>query len=125
VSPRPVIGAALLLAATATPVAQADAAKTAVATFAGGCFWCTEADFEKMPGVLEAVSGYTGGDEANPTYKQVSAGGTGHVEAVEVRYDPAKVTYAQLLDVFWRNVDPLDAGGQFCDRGDQYRRSPA
>ena len=121
------VGAALLLAATAvaavaaTPATRADAAETAVATFAAGCFWCTESDFEKVPGVVEAVSGYTGGDKANPTYKQVSAGGTGHTEAVQVRYDPAEVTYAQLLDVFWRNIDPLDAGGQFCDRGDQYR----
>jgi peptide-methionine (S)-S-oxide reductase len=122
VSRRLAIGATLLLAAVwATPATRADAAETAVATFAAGCFWCTEADFEKVPGVIGAVSGYTGGDKPNPTYKQVSAGGTGHTEAVQVRYDPAKVTYAQLLDVFWRNVDPLDAGGQFCDRGDQYR----
>ncbi len=121
-SHRLAIGATLLLAAVwATPATRAEAAETAVATFAAGCFWCTEADFEKVPGVIGAVSGHTGGDKANPTYKQVSAGGTGHTEAVQVRYDPGKVTYAQLLDVFWRNVDPLDAGGQFCDRGDQYR----
>ncbi len=91
------------------------------AVFAGGCFWCTEADFEKLPGVIEAVSGYTGGHVPNPTYKQTSAGGTGHVEAVQVRYDPARVTYVQLLDWFWRHVDPTDGGGQFVDRGSQYR----
>jgi peptide methionine sulfoxide reductase msrA/msrB len=91
------------------------------AVFAGGCFWCTEADFEKLPGVFEAVSGYTGGHVANPTYKQTSAGGTGHVEAVRVRYDPAEVSYDQLLEWFWRHVDPTDGGGQFVDRGSQYR----
>lgn len=91
------------------------------AVFAGGCFWCTESDFEKVDGVIEAVSGYTGGRIENPTYKQVSAGGTGHVEAIKVTYDPDKVSYSQLLDVFWRHVDPTDAGGQFVDRGDQYR----
>lgn len=91
------------------------------AVFAGGCFWCTESDFEKVDGVIEAISGYTGGRIKNPTYKQVSAGGTGHVEAIKVIYDPKKVTYEQLLDIFWRHVDPTDAGGQFVDRGDQYR----
>ncbi len=94
---------------------------TRSAVFAGGCFWCTESDFEKVDGVIEAVSGYTGGRIENPTYKQVSAGGTGHVEAIKVVYDPDKVSYSQLLDVFWRHVDPTDAGGQFVDRGDQYR----
>ncbi|MGA6926877.1 MAG: peptide-methionine (S)-S-oxide reductase MsrA [Desulfosarcina sp.] len=94
---------------------------TGAAVFAGGCFWCTEADFEKIDGVVEAVSGYTGGQMDNPTYKQVSAGGTGHVEAIKVIYDPQKVSYDQLLEVFWRHVDPTDAGGQFVDRGDQYR----
>jgi peptide methionine sulfoxide reductase msrA/msrB len=94
--------------------------QTKTAVFAGGCFWCTESDFEKVPGVLDAVSGYTGGTVANPTYEQVSAGGTGHVEAVQVIYDPARVTYEQLLDFFWRHVDPTDAGGQFVDRGSQY-----
>jgi peptide-methionine (S)-S-oxide reductase len=93
----------------------------AVATFAGGCFWCMEPPFDKMDGVVATTSGYTGGDKADPTYQEVSAGGTGHAEAVQITYDPAKVSYAQLLDVFWRNVDPLDAGGQFCDRGNQYR----
>jgi peptide methionine sulfoxide reductase msrA/msrB len=91
------------------------------AVFAGGCFWCTEADFEKLPGVVEAVSGYTGGHVPNPTYEQTSAGGTGHVEAVQVRYDPARVSYARLLEWFWRHVDPTDSGGQFVDRGAQYR----
>jgi peptide methionine sulfoxide reductase msrA/msrB len=95
--------------------------KTAEAVFAGGCFWCTESDFEKVDGVIEALSGYTGGREANPTYQQVSAGGTGHLEAVKVIYDPSKITYAQLLQVFWRHVNPTDAGGQFVDRGPQYR----
>jgi peptide methionine sulfoxide reductase msrA/msrB len=91
------------------------------ATFAGGCFWCTEADFEKVPGVVQVTSGYTGGRKDNPTYKEVSAGGTGHVEAVQVVFDPNKVSYKQLLDYFWRHVDPTDPGGQFVDRGSQYR----
>lgn len=91
------------------------------ATFAGGCFWCVEADFEKVDGVVEAISGYAGGHEENPTYKQVSSGQTGHVEAVQVVYDPVKVTYEQLLDVFWKHVDPTDPAGQFVDRGSQYR----
>ena len=91
------------------------------AVFAGGCFWCTESDFEKVDGVIEAVSGYTGGRMENPTYKQVSAGGTGHIEAIKVVYDPAKISYSQLLDILWRHIDPTDAGGQFVDRGDQYR----
>jgi peptide methionine sulfoxide reductase msrA/msrB len=95
--------------------------ETRTAVFAGGCFWCTEADFEKVPGVIEAVSGYTGGLVPNPTYEQVSAGGTGHVEAVEVTYDPATVSYGQLLTWFWRHIDPTDAGGQFVDRGAHYR----
>ena len=92
-----------------------------VATFAGGCFWCTESDFEKVPGVVKAVSGYTGGKKENPTYEEVSSGTTGHIEAVQVYYDPAKVIYEELLDYFWRHVDPTDSGGQFVDRGSQYR----
>jgi peptide-methionine (S)-S-oxide reductase len=96
-------------------------AAEATATFAGGCFWCTESDFEKLPGVISAVSGYTGGAKANPTYEEVSAGGTGHTEAVEVRYDPAKVTYAQLLQAYWRSIDPTVKDRQFCDEGAQYR----
>jgi peptide-methionine (S)-S-oxide reductase len=93
----------------------------AVATFAGGCFWCTEADFDKVPGVLSTTSGYTGGKIANPTYEQVSAGGTGHAEAVEVVYDPGKVSYDELLSFYWRHVDPTVKNRQFCDIGDQYR----
>ena len=92
----------------------------ATATFAGGCFWCVEADFEKVPGVVEAVSGYTGGTVENPTYRQVSSGTTGHFEAVRVYYDPTKITYEGLLQAFWRMVNPTDAGGQFVDRGAQY-----
>ncbi len=92
-----------------------------IATFAGGCFWCTEADFDKVPGVISTTSGYTGGKLGNPGYNQVSAGGTGHTEAVEIAFDPAKVSYQKLLDVFWRNHDPLAKDRQFCDRGDQYR----
>jgi peptide methionine sulfoxide reductase msrA/msrB len=102
-------------------MADPQPAHTRIAVFAGGCFWCTESDFEKVPGVIDAISGYTGGHVANPSYEQVSDGGTGHVEAVKVIYDPSKVTYAQLLDWFWRHVDPTDAGGQFVDRGSQYR----
>ena len=94
---------------------------TAVATFAGGCFWCMEPPFEKLEGVIAVTSGYTGGAKVNPTYEQVSSGGTGHFESVEVLFDPAKVSYERLLEVFWRNVDPTDGGGQFCDRGEQYR----
>jgi peptide methionine sulfoxide reductase msrA/msrB len=94
---------------------------TASAVFAGGCFWCTESDFEKVDGVIEAISGYTGGHFNNPTYQQVSGGGTGHVEAVKVIYDPAKINYEKLLEVFWQHVDPTDPGGQFVDRGLQYR----
>jgi peptide-methionine (S)-S-oxide reductase len=96
-------------------------AHLAEATFAGGCFWCMEPPFDKLPGVVSTTSGYTGGKVANPTYREVSAGGTGHVEAVRVLYDATKITYQKLLDVFWHNVDPVDAEGQFCDRGDQYR----
>jgi len=93
----------------------------AVATFAGGCFWCVESDFEAVDGVIAAVSGYTGGRRENPTYEQVCSGGTGHAEAVQVFYDPEKVRYETLLSVFWRSVDPTDPGGQFVDRGSQYR----
>ena len=94
---------------------------TATATFAGGCFWCIEADFDKVAGVISTTSGYIGGRTANPSYEEVSRGGTGHAEAVEIVYDPAKVSYEQLLDVFWHNIDPLVKDRQFCDRGDQYR----
>ena len=92
-----------------------------VATFAGGCFWCMEAPFDKLDGVRSVYSGYMGGTVENPTYEQVSRGGTGHAEVVQVTYDPAKVSYEKLLDTFWVNIDPVDKGGQFCDRGSQYR----
>jgi len=94
---------------------------TQTATFAGGCFWCTESDFKKVPGVLAVVPGYTGGSQAHPTYQDVCAGRTGHAEAVQVSYDPRRVRYETLLDHFWRMIDPTDAGGQFVDRGAQYR----
>jgi len=100
--------------------AKASQENLAVATFAGGCFWCTESDFEHVPGVVDAVSGYTGGHVENPSYKQVSGGSTGHIESVQVHYDPATISYAGLLAAFWRMVDPTDAGGQFVDRGTQY-----
>ncbi len=98
---------------------MADEKKTAY--FAGGCFWCTESDFEKVTGVLEAISGYAGGHVKHPSYKQVSSGKTGHVETVQVIYDPSEISYTELLDVFWRHVNPTDGGGQFVDRGMQYR----
>lgn len=91
------------------------------ALFAGGCFWCVEADFDKIPGVIKTVSGYTGGHKANPTYQEVSAGGTGHTEAVQVVYDPKKVSYKELVDRFWRTIDPTTSDRQFCDKGTQYR----
>ncbi|MBU1195398.1 MAG: peptide-methionine (R)-S-oxide reductase MsrB [Proteobacteria bacterium] len=100
---------------------EKNADNLAVATFAGGCFWCTESDLEKVKGVKEAVSGYTGGFKANPTYEEVSDGTTGHTEAIQVYYDPQVVTYEELLDVFWRHINPTDPGGQFVDRGTQYR----
>jgi peptide-methionine (S)-S-oxide reductase len=97
------------------------AARTATAIFAGGCFWCTEADFDHVAGVVATVSGYSGGHVANPSYEQVSSGRTGHIEAVRVVYDPARVSYARLAEHFFRTIDPRDDGGQFCDRGYQYR----
>lgn len=123
--------AAFALAAVALLVRQpaARAEGTAVpsprpglarATFAGGCFWCMEPPFEKLPGVVDVVSGYTGGRIKDPTYEQVSSGGTGHLEAVQVVYDPARVSYARLLEVFWKNVDPTTPNRQFCDVGEQY-----
>src|SRR5437764_4975974 len=108
------IAIALSLAFIASAAGQG-ASQQQIATFAGGCFWCVEADFDKVPGVLSTTSGYIGGRVANPTYNQVSAGGTGHAEAVEVVYDPSKVTYDKLLDVFWHNIDPLVKNRQFCD----------
>ncbi len=92
-----------------------------VATFAGGCFWCMEPPYDKLEGVNATLSGFMGGTLANPSYRQVSAGNTGHIEVIQVTYDPTQVSYETLLEVFWRNVDPLDGGGQFCDRGNQYR----
>ncbi|TAN64337.1 peptide-methionine (S)-S-oxide reductase [bacterium] len=98
-----------------------DTMKTEKATFAGGCFWCMEHSFDELPGVVSVTSGYTGGQKKDPTYEEVSAGGTGHAEAVQVVYDPSKITYAKLLDVFWHNVDPTVTNRQFCDFGHQYR----
>jgi peptide-methionine (S)-S-oxide reductase len=114
---RAIIASLLCLAS----VGAAGAQELAKATFAGGCFWCMEPPFDALDGVVSTTSGYTGGHTANPTYEQVSAGKTGHAEAVEIVYDPRKVTYARLLEVFWRNIDPLTANAQFCDVGSQYR----
>ncbi len=105
----------------AAGAAPSTAATSATAVFAGGCFWCVESAFDSVPGVSQVVSGYSGGSLPNPTYERVGAGGTGHAEVVEVTYDPRRIGYATLLEIFWRNIDPFDAGGQFCDRGDTYR----
>lgn len=118
---RSIFLAALMVVSSATVSAKPETDKRATAIFAMGCFWCAEADFEKVDGVVDVVSGYTGGRVRNPSYEQVSAGGTGHYEAVLVTYDPSKVKYSDLLSVFWRNVDPFDAEGQFCDKGESYR----
>jgi peptide-methionine (S)-S-oxide reductase len=116
------LGLSLWLMLVSAAVAQGTPpAPTATATFAGGCFWCVEADFDKVPGVISTTSGYIGGRSANPSYDEVSRGGTGHAEAVEIVFDPAKVSYEKLLDLFWHNIDPLVKDRQFCDRGDQYR----
>ena len=117
---------ALLLAAApftlrALSPSAAPPAAEAVATFAGGCFWCMEAPFDKLPGVRSVESGYIGGHTANPTYQKISTGGTGHAEAVRILYDPTQISYEELLYVFWRNIDPLVEDRQFCDRGSQYR----
>jgi peptide-methionine (S)-S-oxide reductase len=119
----PALAVAALALSAAGAVAQQESSTDgqALATFAGGCFWCMEPPYDELDGVLATTSGYSGGKKADPTYQEVSAGGTGHAEVVQITYDPAKVSYEELLEVFWRNVDPLDAGGQFCDRGDQYR----
>jgi peptide-methionine (S)-S-oxide reductase len=101
--------------------AAATPAKTETATFAGGCFWCMVPPFKNLPGVVSVTAGYTGGHVANPSYEQVSSGDTGHAESVQVIYDPSKVNYAKLLDVFWHNIDPVTPQQQFCDVGDQYR----
>ena len=108
-----------LLALLAAPSLYA--APTEKAVFAGGCFWCEETAFEGVPGVSTVISGYTGGQKKNPTYEEVSAGTTGHAESVEVTFDPSKISYEKLLEIFWHNVDPLQGGGQFCDHGNQYR----
>lgn len=112
--------AAALLALAVTSAGAAAPATTKTAVFAGGCFWCVESDFDKLPGVLATTSGYTGGHLKNPTYRDVTSETSGHLEAVEVRYDPAKVAYADLARFFFRHIDPTDAGGQFCDRGESY-----
>ena len=108
-------------AESGTSLAEPPAQGLKVATFAGGCFWCLEPPYDKLDGVVSTTSGYTGGTKPNPTYKEVSAGGTGHTEAIRIVYDPGKIDYERLLDVFWQNIDPLDGTGQFCDKGNQYR----
>lgn len=118
------LGAVLIAAAPRNsndPKSAANAEGAATATFAGGCFWCMEPPFDAIDGVFSTTSGYVGGPEKNPTYEQVSSGRTGHTEAVEIRYDPTKVSYGELLEVFWKNIDPTTANRQFCDRGPQYR----
>ncbi|MDF1630415.1 MAG: peptide-methionine (S)-S-oxide reductase MsrA [Alcanivoracaceae bacterium] len=112
---------AVLMSLPTWLVAAEPTAEQGVAIFAGGCFWCTEADFDKIPGVISTTSGYIGGDLERPTYEQVSRGGTGHLEAVKVVFDPEKIGYSGLLEAYWPTVDPVDAGGQFCDRGYHYR----
>ncbi|MFS4581620.1 peptide-methionine (S)-S-oxide reductase MsrA [Phaeobacter sp. C3_T13_0] len=120
-SARPIVLTLFMLLAVALKGHQAHAQNIETLTVAGGCFWCVESDFESVPGVISAISGYTGGSTKSPSYKQVTAGGTGHYEAVQIHFDPAKVTREDLLAKFLRSVDPTDAGGQFCDRGDSYR----
>ena len=115
----PFIGLAVLLVAVTAGAGHA--AEQAKAVFAGGCFWCMEEAFEKVEGVISVTSGYMGGFKPDPTYEEVSAGGTGHAESVDVVYDPSKVSYQKLLDHFWKNVDPLTPNAQFCDHGTQYR----
>ncbi len=120
-NPTLLLASAIVLTGASQVETPKIAAKTETAILAGGCFWCVESDLEKLPGVMTVESGYTGGTAANPSYKQVSAGGTGHVEAVRVIFDQAKIGYAQILDAFWHNIDPTDPSGQFCDKGDPYR----
>ena len=107
-------------AAPARPAARPAVSPAATATFAMGCFWCAETGYEGIPGVLSVTSGYTGGPEKNPTYEQVSAGLTGHLESIQIKFDPARITYERLIDIFWHSVDPTQANGQFCDHGRQY-----
>ena len=111
----------LAVSAVSLPRSAHCAEKKQTAVFAGGCFWCMERPFDELDGVFKTESGYTGGHVPNPTYEQVSSGSTGHTEAIRITYDPTRVSYKDLLRVFWKNVDPLDGGGQFCDRGSQYR----
>lgn len=114
--------ATVMFAVAGLAAAQgSDAGRLATATFAGGCFWCMEQPYDELDGVISTTSGYTDGQTENPTYKEVTTGKTGHTEAVQVVYDPAKVSFERLVEVFWRNIDPTDAGGQFCDRGSPYR----
>jgi peptide-methionine (S)-S-oxide reductase len=113
--------AAFAVALALASSVSAQRIKTEVATFAGGCYWCTESDFDKVDGVVSTTPGFMGGTTEKPTYKQVTYGKTGHAEVVKIEFDPSKVTYAQLVEIFWRTIDPLDGGGQFCDRGDSYR----
>jgi methionine-S-sulfoxide reductase len=117
------VSALALLGASMAPLHAEDAAKpkTEIATFSAGCYWCVESDFDHVKGVVETTPGFMGGKTEKPTYEQVSSGTTGHAEAVNVKFDPSVVTYQQLLDHYWLNVDPIDGGGQFCDRGSQYR----
>ncbi len=126
VHPLRMLAIGLLLVATANvfaddPAKATPETETAVAIFAGGCFWCMEHPFDELIGVISTTSGYTGGRAPNPTYEQVSAGGTGHAESVQVTYDPNKISYEKLLDVYWHNIDPLAVDRQFCDEGSQYR----
>jgi len=115
------LGAIIILPLLATQAVAATVTHLEKATFAGGCFWCMEPPYEKLDGVIQVVSGYTGGQKANPTYEEVSSETTGHMESIEITYDPAKVSYEKLLDVFWRQINPTDAGGQFVDRGPSYK----
>ena len=114
---RLVVPTAMTIALTTSTAVQA---ATETAIFAGGCYWCVESDFDQVPGVLETISGFTGGETKDPTYKQVTSGNTGHLEAVQITFDPGVVTYRELVDTFWRSIDPTDSGGQFCDRGHSY-----
>ena len=114
------VSAAVFLLLMVTGLSAGNAAETEKAVFAGGCFWCVESDFDKINGVINTVSGYTGGTTTDVTYKSVTAGGTGHREVVEIEFDPSVVSYEELLEIYWRTVNPTDAGGQFCDRGESY-----
>ena len=115
-----IVPTALLVVGLILPAVSL-AKTTETAIFAGGCFWCVEKDFDSVKGVVSTISGFTGGSKDNPSYKDVTAGGTGHYEAVKIDFDPARVSYQQLVDLFWRSIDPTDDGGQFCDRGHSYR----